>query len=242
MKAHLPIDRHPCFNAEVKGHCGRVHLPVAPKCNIRCNYCNRKYDCVNESRPGVTSAILAPRQALGYLEKILEREPRITVVGIAGPGDPFANAEETLETMRLIRERFPEMLLCVASNGLNVLPHLDELAAIGATHVTITVNAVDPEIGRHIYAWVRDGKVVYRGPRGAELLLSRQLQAIKGLKERGIVVKVNTIVIPEVNDHHVEEVAARMAELGVDLLNCMPMYPNADTPFADVEEHPPRVR
>lgn len=236
MKAHLPIDRHPCFNAEVKGHCGRVHLPVAPKCNIRCNYCNRKYDCVNESRPGVTSAVLAPRQALDYLEKVMEREPRITVVGIAGPGDPFANAEETLETMRLIRERFPEMLLCIASNGLNVPPHLDELAAIGATHVTITVNAVDPEIGRHIYAWVRDGKVVYRGPRGAELLLSRQLEAVKGLKERGIVVKVNTIVIPGVNDHHVEEVAERMAELGVDLLNCMPMYPNADTPFEKVEE------
>ncbi len=236
MKARLPIDYHPCFNAEVKGHCGRVHLPVAPKCNVRCNYCNRKYDCVNESRPGVTSAVLNPTQALDYLEKVLEREPRITVVGIAGPGDPFANAEETLETMRLIRERFPKMLLCVASNGLNVPPHLDALDAIGATHLTITVNAVDPEVGREIYGWVRDGKVVSRGLLGAELLLSRQFEAIKGLKERGIVVKVNTIVIPGVNDHHVGQVAARMAELGVDLLNCMPMHPNANTPFEDLKE------
>ena len=45
-------DIHPCFNAKVKGQFGRVHLPVAPKCNILCNYCNRKFDCVNESRPG----------------------------------------------------------------------------------------------------------------------------------------------------------------------------------------------
>jgi hypothetical protein len=41
----------------------------------------------------------------------------------------------------------------------------------------ITINAVDPEITQHIYAWVRDGKVLYRGKQGAELLLARQQQA-----------------------------------------------------------------
>lgn len=69
--------QHPCFNAAVKGLFGRVHLPVAPKCNIKCNYCNRKYDCVNESRPGVTSNILTPGQALADMRKVLEQEPRI---------------------------------------------------------------------------------------------------------------------------------------------------------------------
>ena len=100
---------HPCFNAKVKGQFGRVHLPVAPKCNIKCNYCNRKYDCVNESRPGVTSTILSPDQALTYMGKVLDKEPRISVAGIAGPGDPFANADETMETMRLIRENHPHI-------------------------------------------------------------------------------------------------------------------------------------
>jgi nitrogen fixation protein NifB len=113
---------HPCFNAKVKGQFGRVHLPVAPKCNIKCNYCNRKFDCVNESRPGVTSTILTPQQALTYMDKVLEREPRISVAGIAGPGDPFANAEETLETMRLIRKKYPHMILCLASNGMALPP------------------------------------------------------------------------------------------------------------------------
>ncbi len=80
-----------------------------PKCNILCNYCNRKFDCVNESRPGVTSSVLSPTQAIAYLERVLEAEPRITVAGIAGPGDPFANPKETLETIRLIRQRFPEL-------------------------------------------------------------------------------------------------------------------------------------
>jgi nitrogen fixation protein NifB len=236
MDTRLDIDRHPCFNAGAKGECGRVHLPVAPKCNILCNYCNRKYDCVNESRPGVTSAVLSPYQSVAYLEHVLEQEHRITVAGIAGPGDPFANPQETMDTIRLVRERFPRLLLCLATNGLGIAPYLDELAELRVSHVTVTVNAVDPEIGRKIYSWVRDGKVIYRGLMAAQVLLARQLEAIRGLKARGIAVKINTIVIPGINDQHVEAVARMMAELGVDLLNCMPVYPNPDTPFGDIPE------
>jgi nitrogen fixation protein NifB len=236
MTHEIDFNRHPCFNAKVKGQYGRVHLPVAPKCNIKCNYCNRKFDCVNESRPGVTSTILTPDQALHYMDKVLEQEPRISVAGIAGPGDPFANAEETLETMRLIREKYPDTILCLASNGMNLAPHVAELAEIRVSHVTVTVNAVDPEIGAKIYSWVRDGKVMYRGLQAAELLIARQLLAIAKLKEHGITVKINTIVIPGINDHHVMDVARKMKELGADLLNCMAMFPNVDTVFEDVPE------
>jgi len=228
--------KHPCFNAKVKGRFGRVHLPVAPKCNIKCNYCDRKYDCVNESRPGVTSTVLSPEQAGVYMEKVLEKEPRITVAGIAGPGDPFANGEETMETLRLIRRKFPQMILCLASNGLAIGPNIDELASMNVSHVTITVNAVDPAIGEKIYAWVRDGKVLHRGRAAAELLLARQLAAIEKLKTHGITVKINCIVIPDINNHHVVEVARKMKELGVDLLNCMALFPNIDTPFGAIPQ------
>lgn len=232
----LDTTKHPCFNVHAKGKCGRVHLPVAPDCNIKCNYCNRKYDCVNESRPGVTSSVLSPEQAVRYLERVLEKAPNITVAGIAGPGDAFAKPKDTLETLRRIRERFPDMLLCLATNGLNVAPYIPELAQLNVSHVTMTVNAIDPEIGARIYSWVRDGKVIYRGLAAAELLLKRQLEAIAALKAHDIVVKVNTIVIPGINDHHVEEVARKMVELGVDIQNCMTMYPNKGTPFEDIPE------
>ncbi len=237
----LNLARHPCFNARVKETCGRVHLPVAPLCNILCNYCNRRFHCVNESRPGVTSAVLSPAQAVAYLTEALAREPRLTVAGIAGPGDPFANPRETMETLRRVRERFPELLLCLATNGLGLPPHIAELADLGVSHVSITVNTVDPQVGGRIYAWVRDGKVGYRGVEAAELLLSRQLEAIAGLKCRGLTVKVNTIVIPGVNDGQVAAVARKMADLGVDVLNLMPMYPNAGTPFADLPEPTPEA-
>lgn len=234
--ARLDISKHPCFNPAVKGQFGRVHLPVAPKCNIKCNFCNRKYDCVNESRPGVTSSVLTPPQAVLYLRQVLAKEPRITVVGIAGPGDPFANPEETMETLRLIRAEFPEIILCLASNGLAIGPYISELAALKVSHVTITVNGVNSKVVEKVYSWVRDGNVVYRGRQAAELLHSRQMAAISALKAHGITVKINTIVIPGINDRHVEKVAARMQGLGADLLNCMAMFPNVDTPFAHISE------
>lgn len=236
MNAMPDVSRHPCFNEEAKGVCGRVHLPVAPKCNIKCNYCDRKFDCVNESRPGVSSAVLNPRQAALYLNGVLAREPNVTVVGIAGPGDPLANPEETFATMELIREAHPEILFCLSTNGLALPSYVDRIAALGVSHVTVTVNAVDPEIGGKVYAWARDGKVIYRGTDAARLLLERQLSGIRALKERGIIVKVNTILIPGVNEDHIGEVAKVIASLGVDIMNVMAMAPNPGTPFGNLTE------
>lgn len=231
----LPLaSRHPCFNDAARHTFGRVHLPVAPECNIQCNFCKRVYDCPNESRPGVTSALLTPAQAATYLESVLKRDHRIAVVGIAGPGDPFATPELTLETLRLVRSGHPELLLCVASNGLNVARCADDLAALAVSHVTLTVNAVDPEIGARIYAWVRDRKRVYRGRIGAELLLTRQAEAVSSLKRHGIAVKINTIVIPGINDDHVPEIARQMAALGADIANCVPLYPVPGTEFGSL--------
>jgi nitrogen fixation protein NifB len=184
----------------------------------------------------VTSTILSPEQALVYMDKVLATEPRITVAGIAGPGDPFANADETLTTMQLLRQNYPDLILCLSTNGLGLAPYVNEVAAIGVSHVTVTVNGIDPDITKNIYTFVRDGNIVYRHRQAAELLLARQIKAIEKLKAKGVTVKVNFITIPGINDHHAEETAAAMAKMGVDLFNCMAMLPNADTPFADMRE------
>lgn len=228
--------RHPCFNEGAKGRFGRVHLPVAPTCNIKCNFCDRRYDCVNESRPGVTSSILKPDQAVRYLDQVLAREPRISVAGIAGPGDPFASPTMTMATLAAIRRKYPDLVLCLSSNGMGIGPAIGELAELGVSHVTITVCAIDPEVGRQIYAWVRDGNIVYRGNQAAELLLMRQRQAIVELKRRDITVKINCIVIPGINDQHVVDVARAMRDLGVDLFNCMALFPAAQTPFGSIHQ------
>ena len=236
MKTALNLKAHPCFNkCEEKFH-GRIHLPVAPKCNILCNFCSRKYDCINESRPGVVSRVLTPEQALKYLDLALAKEPRLSVAGIAGPGDPLANPKQTLAVMRGVRKRHPEMLLCMATNGLALPEHVEQLVDLGVTHVTVTVNAVTASVGAKIYRWIREGSVIYQGEEASRRLLDKQILGISALKERGVTVKMNTIVITGVNDHHIIEVTKLARDLGVDLQNLMPLVPVADTPLADTPE------
>jgi nitrogen fixation protein NifB len=234
----MDTNNHPCFSENARHRTGRIHLPVAPKCNMQCNYCNRDFECVNESRPGVSGAILLPRQAADYLDDVLDRIKNIAVVGIAGPGDPFANPTETMETLRLVRERHPEMMLCVATNGLALADYIDELAALKVSHVTVTVNAVDPAIAEKIYAWARLKSKVYRGADAARVILEKQQEAIRRLKSKGITVKINTVIIPGINDDHVVEIARQMAALKADIFNAIPMYHVAGTPFADIAPLP----
>ena len=233
--------KHPCFDKEAKHEYGRVHLPVAPKCNVQCNYCNRKFDCVNESRPGVCSQVLSPQQSLEYLRVILNRGVKISVAGIAGPGDPFSNTQEIFETIRLARAEFPDLIFCLSTNGVDVAPHIDTLKELGVSHVTVTVNAVDPAIVGEMFAWVRYNKRVYRGLEAGKLVVERQEEAVRLLKENGFVVKINTIVIPGLNEDQVPLVAQKMAALGADTMNCIPLHPTKDTAFEDYEEPTPAM-
>ncbi|MFW6401544.1 MAG: radical SAM protein [Desulfohalobiaceae bacterium] len=228
--------KHPCFDRQAKASCARVHLPVAPACNVQCNFCNRSFDCVNESRPGVTSAVLNPQQAVDYLSQVQHAEPRLTVAGIAGPGDPLANPIQTLETIRLARERFPGLLFCLSTNGLDLPQYVQHLAELGLSHVTITVNAVDPEVGSRIYKWAQADNVLYTGLEAGRLILSRQIQALSRLKELGLTVKVNSIVLPGINDQHILDIAQVLGGLGVDLMNCLPVQPTANTALAHLPQ------
>jgi len=241
MTNPLDLSQHPCFNQENRHRFMRLHLPVAPRCNVQCNFCNRRFDCVNESRPGVTGELLTPEQAEWYLEKMVAIHPMIKVVGIAGPGDPFANPEETLETLSRVRARFPEMLLCLATNGLQLAPYISQLAELKVSHVSITVNAIDPDIAGKIYSWIRFGKRVIVGREAAKRLLENQQAAIPALKAAGIIVKINTVVIEGVNDHHVLEVASKVQSLGADILNPMPMHANREAAFG-IQNVPSLVR
>ncbi len=234
MQAHEI--KHPCLNPAVKHIYGRVHLPVAPKCNVQCNFCSRNFDCVNESRPGVTSAVLKPEDALLYLDNILEKRPNITVAGIAGPGDPFANPEETLATLRLIRNKYPDLFLCISTNGLNILPYIEELSQLKVGSVTVTVNGIDPNIISKIYSWINyQGKII-KGIEAAKIIHANQFEAIAQLKAKGIFVKVNTVVIPTINEDHIVEIAKAVSKLGANLLNAIALIPTANTTFENLLE------
>ncbi|MEK3760100.1 nitrogenase cofactor biosynthesis protein NifB [Paenibacillus sp. FSL P4-0338] len=222
-EAEEEISRHPCYSEEAHRFYARMHIPVAPACNIQCNYCNRKFDCVNESRPGVVSEVLTPEQAERKVRGVAAQLMQLSVVGVAGPGDPLANPEQTFDTFARVRKHVPDVSLCLSTNGLTLYRHVDEIMELGIRHVTITINAIDPDVGQAIYPWVFDEGVRYEGREAAGLLISRQLLGLEMLAKLGILVKVNSIMIPGVNDHHLTAVSARVKELGATLHNVTPL-------------------
>jgi nitrogen fixation protein NifB len=222
----LIVQEHPCYGSGAHFKFGRVHLPVVSTCNIGCNYCVRKYDCANENRPGVTSKVIMAEEALQRVRFAVQKDPRLRVVGIAGPGDPLSN-DVTFDTLRLVQKEFPHLTRCISTNGLLLPEKLAELKEVGVSALTITINAVDPAVGEQIYSFVRYQNKLYRGRKAFEVLSKNQLDGLRAAAEAGIVVKVNSVFIPGVNSEHLVDVARTVRDLGAYIMNIMPLIPQA---------------
>ena len=213
---------HPCFGGQ-KNHAGRIHLPVSPGCNIACRFCDRTINDV-EQRPGVTSKILKPEDTIDIIRKSLELCPEITVVGIAGPGDTLVT-DYALDTFRLVKEHFPDLIKCMSTNGLLLNERADEIIEVGIDSLTVTVNAINPEIEAKLNKYI-----IYHGKRiegveGAKILIENQLKGIEKITKAGITVKVNTVLVPEINGNHIEEIARKIGKLGASIYNIIPLIP-----------------
>ncbi len=216
---------HPCYSKDAHHKYARMHLPVAPRCNIGCNYCNRKYDCVNESRPGVTSEVLTPQEAKDKFARVKEKITNLSVVGIAGPGDALANWEETKESIALIKELDPDVMICLSTNGLRLPELAAEIVKMGVRHVTVTVNCLEAEIGARIYRFVNYQGQNYSGLEGSKILIRNQLAGIEYLARHQVMVKVNIVMIKDINDWHIPAVVKKVKELGAFISNIMPLIP-----------------
>jgi nitrogen fixation protein NifB len=213
------VQNHPCFCVKSHFKYARIHLPVAPGCNIKCKYCNRKFDCTNESMPGGTSKLLTPDEALERVNLFVEKEKNLSVVGIAGPGDPLANPHKTFKTFNLIRKKYPEMLLCLSTNGLLISKYINEIKAHNITHVTVTLNTVNPITALNIYEYITFEGKKYRDIKGMKMFLEQQLEGIKKLVEANILVKINTVLIPSINMLEIENISKTIKSLDVKIHN-----------------------
>lgn len=229
--------KHPCYSFSAHHQFARMHLPVAPLCNISCNYCNRKYDCVNESRPGVTSELLTPEASLSKFSRVKAEIPHLSVVGIAGPGDALANWEAVRKSILLIKAVSPDTIFCLSTNGL-LLPHYgQDVIDLGIKHVTVTVNCLDSAIGAKIYRHVHYQDKYYVGEKAVDILIHNQLSGIKLLADNGILVKVNMVMIKAVNEKHIPAVVKEVKRLGALMTNIMPLIPAPGSAF----QHFPQI-
>jgi nitrogen fixation protein NifB len=219
-------NNHPCFDHSAHKKYGRIHLPVSAKCNIKCRFCERNINS-NEMCPGVAMTILTPEQAVKTLAEALELCPELTVAGIAGPGDALAD-NSAIETFRLVGKHFPQLSKCLSTNGLGLPDKVQELSALGLKHLTVTVNAVDPVIGEKIISHITFNGETITGEKAAEILLSRQLEGIRKAQKLGMEIKINTVLVPGVNNEHIGEIAKIISALGVKYHNIMPLIPRGE--------------
>ena len=213
---------HPCFGGH-KNNAGRIHLPVSPGCNIACRFCNRTVNDF-EMRPGVTSGIVKPEECEDILKKALDICPEIKVAGIAGPGDTLAS-DYALDTFRIIKEKFPDLIKCMSTNGLLLYERAEEIIDIGIDTLTVTVNAVDPEILAKLNSFIIYHGEKIEGVEGAKILIENQLKGIRKVSSEGITVKVNSVLVPEINGDHIEEIAKKVSEAGAKIYNIIPLIP-----------------
>jgi len=207
------MDDHPCFSAKAHNSKGRLHLPVSPACNIQCRFCTRAKN-TDEDRPGVAAGILNPDEAVDTVEKALKLCPEISVVGIAGPGDTLASSH-AIETFQKVHAAYPHLIKCLSTNGLELPGKAQILWDAGVRTITVTVNAVAPEVLEKVVSWVKGGKD----------LISAQLTGIRECSEIGMFVKVNTVLIPGVNDTHIVEIAKTVKKMGAIRQNIIPLIP-----------------
>lgn len=216
----------PCIQRDKCG-IGALHLPVAPRCNVQCAYCDRCGDCANNSPIGHTTVLLTPHQALSYARDALAHESRITSAGISGPGDPLANWEATFETLSMVHREFPELPLFIASNGLGAAERAGPLAATGVQLCTITINSIDPAVLSRLVESIQGPSGILTGEEAAKFLVDRQLEAIRALSAQGIVVRINTQLFAGINEGQVDLIARTTARLGAEYHHIRAFIPSA---------------
>jgi nitrogen fixation protein NifB len=217
------VKSHPCFALGKPNNRGRIHLPVSPGCNIGCRFCKHSINSV-EQRPGVTARILTPVEALDVVNKALALSPELSVVGIAGPGDTLVTPY-AFQTFRLVGREFPELIKCLSTNGLLLADRIEEISAVGIDTLTVTVNDIYPETLARICGWIAYKGKVYKGISAAEILIANQLKGLSLAAKAGITIKVNTVLIPEINGGHIEDIAKAVKNVGADIFNIIPLIP-----------------
>jgi nitrogen fixation protein NifB len=168
---------------------------------------------MNDSLDDKTHAI-NPVQAYSTLQKILAGGTRVSMTGVRGPGDSLADFPNTLAYLRMVRDGFPDMPLCLTSIGVSGNEWVDELSSLGLAQITLLVDAVSPEVALELYTWIRPGRKNLPKPAAVDLLIDKQIEAVRAYSAAGIDVHIVTTVRPGINDREVGAIARAMKAAG----------------------------
>lgn len=224
---------HPCFNERCISSVKRLHLPVAPKCNIHCNFCDRQISCTNLKKPGITKRILKSCEVKDYIKTV---DKNFCIFGIAGPGEALFN-DATFEVLDILKD----YKTCICTNGLLLEEKIEELIKLNLNYLSITINSLAYEIAEKIYDFVNyDGKI-YKGKKASELLINKQISGLKKASKYDIKLKVNTVYIPGVNDSQIIPISKLCKSYNIEIMNIIPVMSEKFT-FGDVNNKVQELR
>lgn len=152
-----------------------LRVSVTDKCNLRCRYCIPPAGVEYLSHDNV----LRNEEFVRFIEffvKLGIRKIRFT------GGEPFIR-KGFIDILRETRDLFPDVTLCLTSNGVLLEEHLDDLQSIGVRQLNISLDSVL----RGRYEAITGRDVLEDVLRGIRSALARNFFAIK----------INAVLLPE---------------------------------------------
>lgn len=157
-----------------------LRVSLTSLCNMACVYC---------VTPGVVHTpdkdkVLTTSEYLSIIEKI-HAQVGLKTIRLTG-GEPLLFNEISLLIKGIVALGITDIKL--TTNGLRLSTMLDELADAGLKSINISLDALDPTVFRSITK-VQNIRLV--------------LDAIDNAVQKGLEVKINTVVLKGINDHQI---------------------------------------
>lgn len=223
--AQYPFVSHPCYSETRDNLWARIHLPVASNCNVKCIFCDHSIgSSCHTSKPGYSTSIMNPKEAIARTLSEIEKNPLLKIVAISGPGEPLAN-KQTFTTLEGIRNQNKELDFCLSTNGVLLEGAATQLKKLGVRSVSVSMSAIFPETAAQVYEWARIDGEILQGQKMGEAIILKQLAGIERTVALGITVKVNTILMPNINTEDIQYLSKQIVDSGASLQNIVPLIP-----------------
>ncbi|MFW9851014.1 MAG: radical SAM protein [Candidatus Thorarchaeota archaeon] len=224
MTLSFPYRFHPCWTNERSNLWERIHLPVATKCNVQCNFCTNQTSSCFSIGPGTCKKSMTPEDAMNALHHEMKKSDNLRIVAISGPGEPLYN-KETFATLENVRKFYPDMKFCLSTNGILLGKSVEYLVGLEVATVSVSMSAILPNTVNKIYSWgIIEGNRI-DDDRIGNLIPKLQLEGIEAASDAGIDIKVNTILIPDLNDDEILDLSMKIKQAGASLQNIVPLFP-----------------
>ena len=173
-----------------------LRVSLTDRCNLRCTYCMPA-----EGLEWLPSADLLTDEEIVRLITVGVERLGITTVRLTG-GEPLLrkNLELLVADIAALQ---PAPAIALTTNGIGLAARADKLAAAGLTRINVSLDTLDPTIFKQLT----------RRPRLDDVLLGITAARVAGLDP----VKINTVLMPGLNDHEAPHLLEWAMTAGVQL-------------------------